>query len=307
MAAITRTAVYSVKEAAVFPLLIDVEGKLPVYGRGVKCPAIQTVNLTENLTQTSLPGDGTIVDTQAEIDSVELSIEHGQVDHVMKAIVQGGLHRLLDDESQYIFGGSDQGNIFALVFRATKLGAPGADYIIRVWKLTAGTSGSNSANKQHKTNTFDAQASQLQGKVLHVAGNDWYVESVRSSNSAGVIDLTNPFPTLPTAYTALTVESVSVSEGDNDVAVDEAFTVEFSEPVDSKYVTSDYFFVVNRKTGQILDCTVSQTTDTVTVTPDADLTLSGEYALVVNKNVASAANKIALNQNLTISFTVVAS
>lgn len=305
MAANTRTTVFSVKEAYVYPLLRDVEGELPLYGRGIKCPAIQTVSLTENLTTVNCPGDGTNVDSQSEIDSLEMSIEHGQLDHVLNAIVKGGLHRILASESQYIFGGSDQGNQFCLAFRATKLGAPGADYVLRVWKLVAGTSSKNMANKEYKQNTFDATASQVQGKILHVNGNDWYLESIR--NSSNNIDPASPYPTLPTAYTALTVSSTSITEGDDDIAASASPTVTFSEAVGSDYVNSNYFYLVDRVTGAMVPASVSQATATVTINPTGDLTASRKYSLVVLKSVASSANGMGLGANLVINFQVAAS
>lgn len=302
MAANTRTSVFSVKEAYVFPLLRDVEGELPLYGRGVKCPAIQTVSLTENLTTVNLPGDGTNVDSQSEIESVELSIEHGQLDHVLNAIVKGGLHRILTSESQYVFGGSDQGNQFCLAIRATKLGAPGADYVLRVWKLVAGTSSKNIANKEFKQNTFDATASQLQGRVLHVSGNDWYLESIR--NTSTDIDAASPFPALPAAVTPLTVSSASIDEGDTDVAASASPTVTFSEAIAADYVNSNYFYLVDRVTGSIVPAAVSQATATVTINPTSNLTASRAYSLVVLRSVASAANGMGLGSNLVINFTV---
>lgn len=304
MAANTRTTVFSVKEAYVYPLLRDVEGELPLFGRGIKCPAIQTVSLSENLTTVNCPGDGTNVDSQSEIDSVELSIEHGQLDHVLNAIVKGGLHRLLPTESQYIFGGSDQGNQFCLAVRATKLGAPGCDYVLRVWKLVAGTSSKNIANKEFKQNTFDATASQVQGRILHANGNDWYLEQVR--NTSTNIDPASPYPTLPSAYTALTVASTSVEEGDDDFVASASPSITFSAAVADEYVNGNYFYIVDRVTGQMVPAVVSQATATVTVNPDTNLTAGRKYSLVALRSVASAATRVALGTTLVINFQVAA-
>lgn len=300
------TSVYSVKEAAVFPLLKDQEGELPLYGRGVKIPGIQIVSVTENKTITPLPGDDTILATASSIESVEVSIEHGEKSHNLDAIIKGALHRVLANESQSILGGADQGGDFALVFRGTKLNiGNNTDSVMRLWKLSAGTAGGDTANKAFKTNTFDAQAAQIKGQILHPDANDWYCDSIRDAAAAGAINLKNPYPALPASLAKPTISSISVAEGDDDVAVDESFDVTFSAAIGSDYLNQNYFYVVNRSTGEILDCTVTISTNTVTVNPDADLANSTEYSLVIDKNVANAAG-VATNDPRVITFTTVA-
>lgn len=288
------TTVFSVKEAWAYPLLQDQEGKLPVYGRGKRIYGIQSITRTENLTIVPQPGDGTVIDSQSEVESVEFSAEYGKLSHSLDTLIKGGLHRITANSSQHIFGGTDQGGKFCLKFRATKLGAPGCDYVITVYSLVAGTSSRGNENKAFMTNTFDMQASQLAGKVFHPLGNDWYIEEVRDPGAASNISETSPLPTLPSAFTALTISSWSAAEGADDIEPDADLTVTFSEAIAAAYVNDNYFYLVNKSNSTIVPATVSQETATVKVNPTANLTALGEYVFVVDPSVASAANLIAL-------------
>lgn len=307
MSANSKTTVFSVKEAYAFPLLQDIEGQRPVFGRGTKIYGIQNISKTENLAIVNCPGDGTNIDSQSEIESIELSIEYGKMSHSLDTLIKGGLHRLQANESQHILGGSDQGKKFCLKFRASKLGAPGCDYVLTIFSVVAGTNARSNANKEFQTNTFDASAAQIAGKVFHPDGNDWYIEQVRSSALVEAIDSSNPFPDLPAALTALTVASTSVAEGDAAVAVNASPAITFSAAVDDLYVNSDYFYIVAGDGSGIVPAAVTRSTVTVTINPTSNFTLSGAYTIVVDPSVASATNGIALNKTVLINFTVVAS
>jgi hypothetical protein len=300
------TTVFSVKEAWAYPLLQDVEGALPVYGLGKRIYGIQNISRTENLAIVPQPGDGTVIDTQSEVESVELSAEYGKMSHSLDTLIKGGLHRIATSESQHIFGGSDQGGKFCLKFRATKLGAPGCDYVITMYALVAGTTARGSENKAFQTNTFDMQASQLAGKVLHPDGNDWYIEQVRDPAAVEAIDPLNALPTLPSAFTALTIASTSIAEAAVDVAITASPTVTFSEALAAAYVNDNYFYLVAKDGSGIVPAAVSQATATVTVNPTASLVNSTEYVLVVDASVASAANLMALGARFELNFTTVA-
>ncbi len=302
MAASSSTTVFSVKEAWAFPLLQDKEGQKPVYGRGVRILGIQNIAKTENLTIVNCPGDGTNIDAQSEIESIELSIEYGKMSHELDCLIKGGLHRLLANESQHILGGSDQGRKFCLKFRATKLGVPGADYLLTIWSVVAGTNARSNANKEFQTNSFDAQASQIAGKILHPEANDWYLEQVRSSTIVEPINPATPFPTLPASLTPLTLTAQSIAEGASDVLPSVSPTLTFSGPIDAGYVTSDYFYIVAGDGSGIIPAAVSQATNTVTVNPTADLVDGKSYSLIVEPSVASGG--VALNRSIVVNFTV---
>lgn len=306
MAASKTTTEYSVKECAVYPLIRDNESGIPLYGKGVQVPGIMTVSLTENMTITPIPGDDTILDTQSSLESVEASVEYNKKSHTLDAIIKGAVHRLLDSESQLIFGGSDQPSKYAMVARCSKVGAgSNADTMLHMFNMSAGTRSGSYANKEAKSNSFDAQLSQISGKILHPDGNDFYCDRIRNSGEA--INYDTPIPPLPTATTKPTISSISVAEGDVDVAVAESFDIVFSAEIDADFITSEYFYLKNNATGAVVDATVSKSTVTVTVAPDSNLTLSASYTLVVSKNVADQTNNIPTNDPRDISFTVVAS
>lgn len=305
MAASTQTTEYSVKEAVAYLLISDSAGALPVYGKGKKIPGIVNVSLTENSTITPIPGDGGIIDTQSEPESVELSIEYNKKSHELEQLIKGGIHRLLASESQLVRGGSDQAAKIAMVFRCTKLSAgSNKDVMLHVFNMSVGSTSGAYANKEAKSNSFDAQASQIEGKILHSDGNDIYVDRIR--NTAEAIDYDTPLPPLPASTAKTTIASISVADGDDDVAVDEAFTVTFSSAIDSDFINSNYFYIRNNATGALVAATVAQASPpAVTVTPDSNLSNSASYTLIVDKNVADATNNMPTNDPRAISFTVV--
>lgn len=303
MPATPRTSVFSVNECYAYPLLSDAEGELPIYGRGVKCPAIQTISVTKNYTTETLPGDDTIVDTQSSFESLEASVEYGQLDHVLKSIIEGGLNRLLPNESQYIFGGTDLGAQFALKFRATKLGAgAGKDYVVTLWKCTAGTASGDTANASFKTNSFDVSAARLEGKILHPLGNDFELEQVREAGAAGLIDPNTPIPALPASAVQPTV-TTNVDGGTLVAASPATITATFSLEIADAYLDPAYFQVVNLATGAIITIGAPEKNATPTIVEiDANITNGQDYALVIDKNVATDTNLVPLGETKLIRF-----
>lgn len=304
MAASTETTEFSVKEAVAYALLRDNADGIPTYAKGVKVPGIVGATLTENMTIVPIPGDDTILDTQSSLESVEANIEYNKKSHKLDSLIKGAVHRLLSDESQSILGGSDQPSKYALVLRCTKVSAgSNAACMLHIYNMSAGTRSGAYANKEAKSNSFDAQLSQISGKILHPKGNDFYCDRIVNADTP--INYDHPFPPLPAATTTPTISSISVAEGDTDVAVDEAFNIVFSAEIDDDFINNNYFYIKDNDTGAAVPAAVSKSTVTVTVTPSSNLTNSDSYTLIVDKNVSDATNNIPTDDPRAVSFTVV--
>lgn len=291
MASKGSTAVYSIKELYAYVLIEDIENQLPIYSAGIKVPTIQTVSITESFETISLEGDGTITDVQSEISGVEVSMEYGRADHATQAIASGGLHKLLSDQSRYVLSGKSEAPFFAIAFRATKTTNTGRDYLVIVFKMKAGSRESETANKQFRTNTLEAVASQLNGDAkLHGQGNEFYIEIERDLSAATAIDPLSPFPA-PGTVSAFTLDSSTPAADATGVAVDASVDLTFSAEVADEYLSTQYFSVVNKDTGQISNATFAKSgvgNVTVEVTPTADLEAATAHKVVVSKHVADS-------------------
>ncbi len=80
--------------------------------------------------------------------------------------------------------------------------------------------------------------------------------------------------------TAPTVQSTTPADAATGVSVSANLTVVFSEEIQSGDVNSNNFILMDN-TGAIVACTLSLSTDTVTINPDADLTAATAYTLVI--------------------------
>lgn len=292
---------YSVKEAYIFEELTDDAVSGLTWDNPVKVPAFQSLSYTKAKATADLPGDGGIAGTEAELEAVDINIEHGKISHDAMAILEGGEVEKSgvapNDKSIYKLTGDAVPKNFKLVCRVNKIGKNGADEWITFFKCKAGSIDNSVGNKEFGTNSFAAKGATT-GTTGVTADTDNMVmwESEHGPGVAGAIPATSD-------STPPTVDAQSIADGATGVAVDAAVTVDFSEDLDLSTVNKHNFMLMAADGTEVTARTVTWDSENQRVTiGHPNFATSTAYIVQVSTNVKDkAGNRLAAAH--TINFT----
>lgn len=86
-----RSVVFSVHDMKLYPITDPGDDATdPTYGTAVDVPGISEVELSEEITEAILRGDGKVIDTRTVLESLSLSFTYGMLSPSVLAVLDGG-------------------------------------------------------------------------------------------------------------------------------------------------------------------------------------------------------------------------
>lgn len=155
---------FGVKDLKVSKLTADTSSEI-TYAEIVDCPAIQKIGLKPIIEEFSLEGDDGIVDTDAQLQGYEFSVENGKISLEALAVIEGGTNATaLEGSETYTNKGSDKLNYFKIEAQITNTDEGDIHIILPKCKATGGVE-INFAGKEYAIVSFS-------GKAIPTTNND---------------------------------------------------------------------------------------------------------------------------------------
>lgn len=153
MAALSRVSKWKdLNDVKVYPLTADPAGGSPTYGTGVDIPGILRLNISPDVAEQKLLGDGKVLATDTKITSMAVDFEHSKVSLDAAKIMIGGTvtdtGTTPNQKTTFAHKGADVGQEFKL---EGKISSPDLGigsitlilYRIKIGKYTLGAQDSN--------------------------------------------------------------------------------------------------------------------------------------------------------------------
>lgn len=150
---------FGVKDVKISKLKSDTTEGL-TFDKAVDCPAIQKLGLKPIIEEYSLEGDDGIVDTDAQLQGYEFSIENGKISLEALAILEGGTHLEADSDEEaetYTNKSTDKLNYFKIEAQIANTEEGDIHIVLPKCKATGGVEVSF-ANKEYAVVSFSGKA-----------------------------------------------------------------------------------------------------------------------------------------------------
>lgn len=151
---------FGVKDLKISKLITDTTDEI-TFDKAVDCPAIQKIGLKPIIEEYSLEGDDGIVDTDAQLQGYEFSVENGKISLEVLAILEGGTltaaGELDSTPETYSNKSTDKLNYFKIEAQIANTDEGDIHIILPKCKATSGVEVSF-ANKEYAVVSFSGKA-----------------------------------------------------------------------------------------------------------------------------------------------------
>lgn len=278
---------FSVKGAWWHPMLTDDPSSTtgPTYSAGIKIPGIQTLSLTDVASQEKLPGDDTIIGVESSDDVIDINCEFGQQSQLLLAAIRGGEQIIAGSVASFYSYAADSTIYGKMVALVTKIGKPGQDLLITIYKLNAGSIEFGAEHWKFGKNSFKAMGLAIESSILVGSTQRNLRFQIDERGTAAGYD-----PGVDT--TPPTVSSTAPTDAQS-LAAPASVIWTMSKAMDPNYLTGDYVYVMTVAGAAKAGAAVA-VGSTVVFTPTTVFAGGTDYIAVMSTGVRDlAGNRLA--------------
>ena len=189
MALVKNSGLFGVEECQIAPLTSDISGAATVYGTVLDVPGIKSLKFDLNVKSVENRGDETILDTEENVEYIDVSWENAEVSLEVLAAINGGTVTNSGTEATeknvYLFSGTQTSGYFKL-YAKPKRGYKDAginDVLLEIFKVR-GTLTVSFASEGYASCSFKGKGIRTKGTVDSTAQSLY-----RLSYSAGTLTI----------------------------------------------------------------------------------------------------------------------